>query len=140
MEQIYTNTPQKHAKVKSRYRDRIELLQSRVSLLTGRDKLIMTMHFENGNSCRQIARLVGVNIATVARRIHKLTERLINSEYVICLRNGDRFTKAEMAIARDYFLMGLSIREIVQKYKSNVYRVRKVLIRVRRLATAMDKT
>ena len=112
MERIHANISQKLSKAKNNYRDRIDLLRSRVGLLTGKDKLLMTMYLENGNSFRQMARLVGVNEVTIARRIHKLTKRLIDGEYITCLRNRNKFTKAELDIAKDYFLLGTSIRKI----------------------------
>ncbi|MHC4572498.1 MAG: hypothetical protein ACYS0C_10545, partial [Planctomycetota bacterium] len=60
MKKIYLNIPESISTAKNAYRDRIDLLRSRVSLLAGKDKLLMTMYLENGNSFRQMARLTGV--------------------------------------------------------------------------------
>ena len=133
MRKIHTNISQEALQNKSRYRDRIELLRSRVSLLTGKDKVLMTMYLDNGNSFRQMARLAGVNEANIARRIHKLTKRLMDGEYIICLRNRDKFTSDEMAIARDYFLSGLSIRKIAAKSHRTYYHVRGTLRKIQQL-------
>ena len=133
MKQIHVNISQKQLKAKNNYRDRINLLRSRVSLLTGKDKLLMTMYLENSNSFRQMARLVGVNEATIARRIHKVTKRLIDSEYITCLQNRNKFTKAELDIAKDYFLLGVSIRKIAKKRHFSYYRIRQTLKKIQRL-------
>ena len=133
METIHANRPRADSTTKNTYRDRIELLRSRVSLLTGKDKLLMTMYLENGNTFRQLARLAGVNESNIARRIHRITKRLIDGEYITCLRNRDKFTKAEMAIAKDYFLLGLSQRKIASKRKRSFHQILKILKRIQEL-------
>jgi len=133
MEKIHKNISQKQLKAKNKYRNRIDLLRSRVNLLTGKDKLLMTMYLENCNSFRQMARLAGINETSIARRIRKITKRLIDGEYITCLRNRDKFTKAEMTIAKDYFLRGLSIRKITDKRHTSYYRVRETLKRIQQL-------
>ncbi len=122
-------------KDKNEYRDRIDLLRSRVNLLTGKDKLLMTMYLENSNSFRQMARLAGVNESRIARKIHRVTKRLIDGEYITCLRNRNKFTKTEMAIAKDYFLLGLSMKKIAGKRRRSYYRVRETLKKIQRLVT-----
>lgn len=117
------------------YRDRIDLLRSRVGLLTGKDKVLMTMYIENGNSFRQMARLVGVNEASIARRIYKVTERLMNGEYITCLRNRYKFDRGELDIAKDYFLAGLSMKKIAVKRDSTYYCVRKTLKKIQGIIT-----
>jgi predicted DNA-binding protein YlxM (UPF0122 family) len=130
MKEIHPNISQKAQEAKSRYRDRVDLLRSRLDMLSGRDKVLMTMYLENGNSFRQMARLSGINETSIARRIHKLTEQLIDSEYITCLRNRNKFTGRQMAIARDYFLRGLSIKRIAAKRHSTYYRVQQTLKRI----------
>ncbi len=133
MERIHANIPQSTLTVKNAYRDRIDILRSRVSLLSGRDRLLMTMYLGNGNTFRQMARLAGVNEASIARRIYNVTKRLIDGEYITCLRNRDKFTKTEMAVAKDYFLAGLSQRKLAVKRSCSIYRVRKILKKIQRL-------
>lgn len=122
-------------KAQNEYRDRIDLLRSRVNLLTGKDRLLMTMYLENSNSFRQMARLAGVNESSIARRIHRVTKRLIDGEYITCLRNRDKFSKTEMAIAKDYFLLGLSMKKIAGKRRRSYHRVRETLKKIQRLVT-----
>ena len=125
-------------KDKNEYRDRIDLLRSRVNLLTGKDKLLMTMYLENSNSFRQMARLAGVNESRIARRIHRVTKRLIDGEYITCLRNRDKFSKRELAVAKDYFLLGLSMKKIAGKQRWSYYHVRETLKKIQRLVTIIE--
>ena len=133
MEKVHANSPENTSTEKNFYRDKIDLLRSRIGLLTGKDKLLMTMYFENGNTFRQISRLAGVNEVSIARRIHKITQRLIDGEYIKCLRNRDKFTRAEMAVAKDYFLLGLSQRRIAFKHNYSTHQMRKILKRIQQL-------
>lgn len=138
MKKTHLNISEKALQVKEKCRGRLDLLRSRVNLLTGQDKLLMTMYLEKGISFRQIARLAGINEAIVSRRIHKLTERLIDGQYITCLRNRNKFTKTEMAVAKDYFLTGLSIKKVATKQKWTYYRVHKILKRIQQLVTTIQ--
>ncbi len=120
-------------------RDQVELLRGRLNLLDGREKVMMVMHVENGNSFRQIARLLGLSESTVARKIHRLGRRLVDSEYIGCFRNRDKLTKGQMAIARDYFLKGLSKREIAQKKRWSRYRVGRVINDIRSIVARAER-
>ena len=130
MKDIHPNIPQKTLEAKNWYRDRLDLVRSRLDMLNGKDKVLMTMYLENGNSFRQMARLAGISETSIARRIHKLTERLIDNEYITCLRNRDRFDRHQMAIAKDYFLRGLSMRKIAAKRHSTYYHVHQTLKKI----------
>lgn len=134
METIHENIPQSASPAKSPYRDRIELLRSRVGLLSGKDRLLMTMYLENGNSFRQLARLAGVGEANIARRIRRLIDRLTGGEYVMCLRNRQKLTRTELLVARDHFIRGWPLRKIAAKHKCTFYKIRKIVKRVERLA------
>jgi len=131
MKNIYTNISQKTLENKNRYRDEIDLLRGRLNLLKGKDKVLMTMYLENGSSFRQIAQLTGVSDTSIARRIHTLTERLTDGEYITCLRNRDKFTRDQMTIAKDYFLVGLSMKEIAVKRHRSCYHVRETIIKIK---------
>ncbi len=130
MRKIHENISQAEADAGEKRRERIELLRSRVSLLSGRDRVLMTMYIENGNSFRQMARLVGVAEETIARRIRRMTERLMKGEYVMCLRKRDELGRGEMEIAKDYFLTGLSIKKIARKRSETYYSIRQTLKRI----------
>lgn len=139
MKRVHENISEGRVDAKLVFRDRIDLLRSRASLLGGTDRLIMKMYLDNGNTFRQMAALAGVNEATIARKIHKIIKRLIDSEYIMCLRNRDKFSSLEMAIAKDYFLKGLSIRSISVKQKLTYYRVRQTLKKIQKLITVDEQ-
>jgi len=130
MKKIHKNISQKTLEAKNQYRDEIDLLRGRLNLLNGKDKVLMTMYLENGNSFRQIARLTGISDTSIARRINGLTKRLLDSQYIVCLRNRDKFTREQMTIAKDYFLTGLSIRKIALKRHRSFYHVRETMKKI----------
>ena len=130
MNKVHSNISTKQTAVKNGRRDRIEMLYHRVDLLSGKDKILMTMYLRNGNSFGQIARLIGVDQATVGRRINKVMKRLVDGEYIACLRNRDKLSIAELEIARKYFLCGMSIRVIAEKQRLSYYRVRLIVKRI----------
>ncbi len=138
MKKIHENITHRTSKIKKEYRDRIDLLHSRVSMLTGKNKLLMTMYLSNSNSFRQMARLAGVSEVSIARRIRKITKRLIDGEYITCLRNRDKLTRGEMAVAKDYYLLGLSQRRISLKRNYSIYRIGKILTRIQQLTNIAD--
>ncbi len=138
MDGIRKNIPEELLTAKEKYRDRADLLRNRLDMLSGKDKLLMKMYWENGNSLRQISRLAGVNRATIGRRINKLTERLMEGQYITCLRNRNRFTKREMAIAKDYFMLGMSMKKIADKRNWSYYQVRQTLEKIQRLLATVS--
>ena len=131
MKKIHVNILQATQETKNRNRDQIDLLRSRLNLLNGKDKVMMTMYLENGNSFRQIARLTGVSEARIARRIRGLTKRLIDGQYIVCLRNRNKFSKAQMTIAKNYFLTGLSMKKIAVKRHRSYYHVRETIEKIK---------
>ena len=112
-------------------RQLIELLRSRITLLKGNDRVLMTMYLDNENSFRQIAKLTGLAESTIARRIRRITYRLLNNYYLICLQERDKFTRAQLAIAQDYFIRGLPMIKIAAKRNYSYYYVRKTIRKIR---------
>ena len=133
MEKIHFNLSQKTLSAKNENRDEIDLLHRRLNLLTGKDKLLMTMYLENGNSFRQMALLAGVSETNIARRIHRIMKRLIDGEYITCLRNPNKFTKTEMSIVKERFLLGLSMKKIAAKRHWSYYRARQTMKKIKQI-------
>ena len=131
MKRIHENIAVQTINVKGLHRGRVELLAGRLNLLSGTDKLLMTMYIQHGNSIRQIARIRGVSETSVARRIRAISKRLANGPYIDCLRCRGKLTSRQLAIAKDYYLMGLSIRRIAAKRHCSYYRVRDTLIEIK---------
>ena len=86
-----------------------------------------------------MARLAGVNEANVARRIHKLVRRLLDGQYITCLRSRDKFTQEQIEIARDYFVDGLPMKEIADRHETTYYEVRKTMRQIQRLTNVPKK-
>ena len=131
MNNIQEDITEEELKVRGKYRDSIDLLRSRLSILSGEDKLMMTMYWENGNSLHQISTLAGVSRLSIARRIDNITKRLMEGQYIICLRNRDKFTRRQMTIAKEYYLLGLSMKKIAGKRDWSYYRARQILQRIK---------
>jgi len=127
METIVESALQQTPQDKNRRAGEIDLLRTRLNLLDGRDRVMMAMYVENGNSFRQIARLLGVNDSTIGRRIHRLRRTLLDSEYITCLRQRRKFTAHQMTIARDHFLLGMSQKRIAVKRRLSLYQVRNTI-------------
>jgi predicted DNA-binding protein YlxM (UPF0122 family) len=139
MKRVHENIGEQTDNVKDLHRDGIELLRSRLNLLAGTDKLLMTMYIEHAVSIRQIARIRGVSEASVARRIRSITKRLTDGPYIDCLRNRDKLNGRQLAVAKDYYLMGLSMRQIAAKRRRSYYRVREALNEIRSIVTAPQR-
>jgi len=132
------NLSEEGLKENSEYRDRIDLIRQRLSMLSGEEKLLMTMYWENGNSLRQISRLAGLNRKSIARRINKLTKRLMEGQFIDCLRYRNKFTHSEMTIAKDYFLLDISIKKIAEKHHLSFYHVRKTIEKIQQLLATVS--
>ena len=106
-------------------RERVSVISERIRFLSGRDRAMMSMYLFNQASVGQLAQLLGINEGNVARRLRRISNRLIRCKYVVCLENRGEFTGEEMAIAKDYFVKGTSMREIADRYGLSYYGARK---------------
>jgi len=122
------------------YRRRFENLRRRAKLLEGTDKVLMTMYLERGSSFREIARVAGLNETTIARRIHKIIQRLLDDRYFLCMRNRERFDCLELAIAKDCFLLGLPVSEIARQRKLSYYQIRKTVDKISWITKTIQDT
>jgi predicted DNA-binding protein YlxM (UPF0122 family) len=127
MKTIHNNVSQKNLEEKNISRTQIEIIRSRLYLLNGKDRFLMTLYIEDGYSIFQISRLTAIAQARIKRRIDKITKRLIEGQYIDCLRNRRKFNKKQMAIAKDHFLTGLSFRIIAKKRNWSIYKVRETI-------------
>jgi predicted DNA-binding protein YlxM (UPF0122 family) len=102
-------------------------------MLKGRDGALMKMYLDNSNTFRQMSRLMGVNESSIARHIHKLVRRLLDGSYITCLHYRDKLTPEQVEMARDYFVDGLSMREIADRHETTLYAVRQTMKQIQRL-------
>jgi predicted DNA-binding protein YlxM (UPF0122 family) len=139
MKMVHGNLPESIVRGRRQRRGWVELLVSRVELLSGMDKVIMTMYLVNGNTFRQIAQLMGVHETNVSRRICRLIKRISNGGYITCLRNRERFSREELDIAREYFLLGWSMNRIARERAMTYYRVRGMVKRIEGIVRSVEK-
>jgi len=107
----------------------------RSEMLPSKDKALIQMYLSNVSSFGEMALFAGVSESTIARRVQRLTHRLLGGEYMKCLRRRGRLSRLEEAVARDHFLEGCSQKQIARKREFTVYQVRKA---VRRLQSLID--
>lgn len=117
------------------FSNRIDMLASRADILNGKDRALMKMYLKNGATFRQMAQISGSNEAMIARRIHKLTSRILDGAYITCLRNRERFERIEMVVARDYFIDGVAQKRIAKKRGLTVYSTRKILHKIQKIVS-----
>jgi len=117
-------------------REVVELLRARLDLLSGVDRALLKMYLEAGSSFDQLARLAGMNRSTVCRRIHRILRRLCDATYARCQRGP--FSNLELAILRDHFVRGLSVKRIGREYGLGDYRVRTLVEKARQFAQAPE--
>lgn len=112
------------------FADRIDLIRSRTSILSGKDKTLMQIYLDRGISFQQMATVTGISRARIARKINRLIKVLLGSEYIECLRNQHLFTQEELGIALEYFIEGQSQVKIAEKRDITQYQVKKSLDRI----------
>ena len=121
-------------------RDGVDLVRQRIGLLSGKDKILMSMYYIDGCSFRQIAGLLDVNECNVSRRIRKITTRLLAGQYIRCLRNRQFFSSADLQIAKDYYVGGQTLRQIAAEGGCSFYEVRRAIERIEAILGAVEKT
>lgn len=114
-------------------RDEIDILRSRLFILNKEDRLIMTMYLENGNSFNQIATLAGTNQSNISRKIRRITKRLLEGKYILCLQQRAQLIPFEMSVARDYYANGLSLRAISLNRGIGYNKLRRTLSRINKI-------
>jgi len=100
-----------------------DALRSRAHLLAGRDRTLLEMYLEHGNSLHQIGRLMGMSPANVGRRIRRIMRRLTDDTYAICVGNHHDFSGRELLLIKDHFVCGHSKRHISRTRGVTLYRV-----------------
>ena len=113
--------------VGGRFVDEVDLLRMRSDILGRADRAFLRMYLEKGSRITEIAQMVGISEAAVARRIKKLTKRLLDGRYVACMRNRDKLCRLDRHIAKDYLIEGLSMEKIAARRRVTVYRVRQAV-------------
>jgi hypothetical protein len=121
-------------------RDVAEVLRERLDLLDTEERVLLRTYWEAGSSFDAIARLTGMNRSTVCRRIHRLIRRLSDETYVLCEADRTRFPTSELAVIRDYFVRGFSLKRICRDHDLGYYRARVIIEKARHFARRAQTT
>jgi DNA-directed RNA polymerase specialized sigma24 family protein len=114
-------------------REQLGILRQRAELLGAEQAAFLEMVLDRGSSFGQIARLTGMHEGTLRRRFQRLVGRLISKETLVILRSG-KLDSRQQAVARAYYLEGLSQEVIARQSGCTQYFVRMTVQRVRKLA------
>ena len=106
---------------------RVELLQLRMGLLEEEGRLLLEMYINHHASYRQLAKLTGLSPRAVSRRVRLMIERLVSGQYMLILRHRGEFSRCEVQVAYDRYLLGLGYRAIGIKRRLGPSTVRTIL-------------
>ncbi len=120
--------------------EEVDLLRRRAAILSRADRTLVLMYLEKGSRFSEIAQVSGLNEANVARRINKLVGRLMDGQYITCVRHRALLGTLNVAIAKDRLIEGLSVRRIAAKRRTTIYRVRRGLVQIQLLLDGRLKT
>ena len=118
-------------------RNAVEVLRARLDLLGSGDRVLLKMYLDAGSSFEEIGKLAGRNRSSVCRRIHRMIGRLYDETYVRCEADRELFGEPELAVIRDHFVRGLSLKRICRDRHLCYYRARTIVQKARRFARGM---
>lgn len=112
--------------------DIFEAFTTRVEILSA-EQVTLVRFFRNTPNYRVIAKMAGVNEATIARRLKKIARHICRDNFPAALSKNSNLTPEEMEILKDHFVNGLSIRTIAKNKNLSFYSVRKTIRQMRNL-------
>lgn len=116
---------------RGRAEDGVERLRSRLRLLLPQDRQIVELVLGGKVSRRQAAALVGVAPGTLARRIQRLSRRLHDPLVVALVERPLGLPEELRQLGIEYFLQGLSTRELAELHRMPRRRVQQMVEFVR---------
>ena len=119
--------------------EQIDTLRNRFYLLETQDRMIMSMYLDNEMSFRQIALLLNASPGKISRRIRKIIFELTKGKFILCMKKRELFTRPEIDIAKDYFVGGLSIKQIAERKNMSIYQTRELLKEIRHNINTIQK-
>lgn len=108
----------------------LDALSHRAEALNGKDRALMKMYL-SGAEISYMAKLAGASETTIIRRIARISARLVDPEYSAFLKKRENFSTADVAIARDHYIGGMSNRKIAEKRGISAYLVKQTLLRIK---------
>jgi len=115
----------------------VDVLLMRLELLEPRDRVLIEAYIRHNVPVRLLALLSGRRRESVARQMKRLIGRVLAEEYITIVRHTDLFSRKELNVAYDCFLLGLGYRAIAVKRKLNKSATRKIIRTLRRAEEGM---
>ncbi len=102
-------------------------LLSRAAMLLPRDRTLVELAIKNHASHRQLARMLDLPPGTVSRRLRKLLNRLHEPIVLALLSGRVSLPEEHRQLGVEYFLQGLTIRELSDRHCMNRPEIRRML-------------
>lgn len=103
-----------------------EKLSTRVDMLPEKQRTFVRL-FQNTQKYRPIAKIAGVNEATIARRLKKIAQQISNNNFITALSQNSSLPSEKMEILKDYFVTDQPMIRIAQNRRLTYYKVRKMI-------------
>jgi DNA-directed RNA polymerase specialized sigma subunit len=129
----YTSLTQLNRESTLDMRKKADTIRKLAENLPEPDRTLVQMYLDHENSFRQMAQLLGVSEATVARRVKKIISRIGDRDIEGVLAKSTTLSRRQKKIARDYFLNGLNVKKIAHKYEMTYYNTRRIINLLRAL-------
>ncbi len=130
----YTSLTQLNRDSTIELRSKADKIRKLAEKLSEPDRTLMRMYLDHENSFRQMAQLLGVSEATVARRVKKIISRIGDRNIEAVLAKSSKLSRRQKKIARDYFLRGLNVKTIARKHKMTYYNTQRIINLLRKLS------
>ena len=75
----------------------------------------MDLHFNNDVSFHKLAKISGLDRRIITRRANRLIHGLLADEYITVRRYCKQFSREQLDVAYDRYLLGLSYHSIAKK-------------------------
>jgi hypothetical protein len=106
-------------------RESRELLVERASHLLAEDRTLFEAHWRWGMSVQELAVLRKSTPRAMRWRLNGLRVALMDPAFVLAVRFGPGLPRHLQAVARDYFVRGLGVREVAALQGKTVHQVRR---------------
>ena len=107
------------------------VLMGRAELLAPADRDLLEAVLIHGTPTTMLARMMRVSCASLRRRIHRLTRRLVSKEFLDAARAIPYLEPDDATLARQVFCEGTSQRELLSVMGVSMYHLRYRMMRLR---------
>jgi DNA-directed RNA polymerase specialized sigma subunit len=110
----------------------LEIHSAKIGILSTKQAALVKL-FLSVKNYSTIAKMAGVNEATVARRLEKIANRLSSANPPAGICQNDSPPAETIEIINDYFINGLNVKTIAKKTGLSRYRITKTIKQMRKL-------